>query len=325
MTELGPDSTTDDVLTGIDLHGRRALVTGASTGLGEETARALASVGAAVTMAVRDAARGEAAAARIRESVPDADLEVREVELGSLASIRAFTAGFLADHDRLDLLIDNAGIMACPQGETADGFELQFGTNHLGHFLLTTLLVPALVAGAPSRVVVVSSNGHHMGDVDLDDPGFATTEYNPWVAYGRSKTANVLFAVELDRRYADQGVRAFAVHPGMIRTELGRHLTDESRAQMMAAIAGAGATGAAGATGGGPSGPPPMKSIPAGAATQVFAATSPTLEGTGGVYLQDCRVADIATGTTMGGVRDYAVDPDRAAALWARSEELTTP
>ena len=317
MTDLGPDTTTDDVLSGVDLQGKRALVTGASAGLGEETTRALASVGAAVTMAVRDMGRGEAAAARIRASVPDAELEVREVELGSLASIRAFATGFLAEHDRLDLLIDNAGIMACPQGETTDGFELQFGTNHLGHFLLTTLLLPALVAAAPSRVVVVSSNGHHMGDVDLDDPGFTRTEYNPWVAYGRSKTANVLFAVELDRRYRDQGVRAYAVHPGMIRTELGRHLTDESRAQMMAAIAGAGAST------GRPGGPPPMKSIPAGAATQVFAATSPALAETGGVYLQDCRVAEVAGESTMGGVRDYAIDPDRAAALWARSEALT--
>jgi NAD(P)-dependent dehydrogenase (short-subunit alcohol dehydrogenase family) len=321
MTDLGPNTTTDDVVRGIDLHGTRALVTGASTGLGEETARALASAGAAVTMAVRDPAKGDAAAARIRATVPDADLEVRAVELGSLASIRAFAAGFLADHDRLDLLIDNAGVMATPQATTADGFELQFGTNHLGHFLLTTLLIPALVAAAPSRVVVVSSNGHHMGDVDLDDPGFTATEYNPWIAYGRSKTANVLFAVELDRRLADQGVRAFAVHPGMIRTELGRHLTDESRAQMMAAIASAGSAASGGGAGHG--GPPPMKSIPAGAATTVFAATSPTLDGRGGLYLEDCQVSEPASGSTMGGVRDYAIDPERAAALWTLSEQLT--
>ena len=319
MSDFGAETTTDDVLAGIDLTGRRALVTGASTGLGEETARALASVGAAVTLAVRDLGKGEAAAERIRSTVPDADLEVREVELGSLTSIRAFATGFLTDHDRLDLLIDNAGIMACPQAETRDGFELQFGTNHLGHFLLTTSLLPALVAAAPSRVVVLSSNGHHMADVDLDDPGFATTPYNSWVAYGRSKTANVLFATELDRRVGDDVVRAFAVHPGMIRTELGRHLTDESRGEMMAAMAAAGASGGGGSAGG----PPTMKSIPAGAATTVFAATSPTLAGRGGLYLEDCGVAPVVDASTMGGVRDYAVDPDRAAALWTLSERLT--
>ena len=306
---LGPESTTDDVLAGIDLAGKRAVVTGASTGLGEETTRALASAGAVVTMAVRDQARGDAAAARIRAAVPSADLEVRLLDLASLASVRAFAAAFLAEHDRLDLLINNAGIMACPQGVTADGFETQFGTNHLGHFLLATLLAPALVAAAPSRVVALSSAGHRRSDVDLDDPGFETTPYEPWIAYGRSKTANALFAVGFDQRFAGQGVRAFAVHPGVIATELSRHLTDETLSALISSMSSAREVR--------------YKSVPQGAATTVWAATSPELEGRGGLYLEDCHVAELTDDPEVsGGVRAYALDPDRADALWARSEEL---
>lgn len=310
MSATGATSTTDDVIEGIDLDGKRIVVTGASTGLGEEAARAFAAAGASVTLAVRDAGRGTAAAERIRAAVTDADLEVRSLELGSLASIRSFAAGFLTDHDRIDVLVNNAGVMACPYAETADGFELQFGTNHLGHFLLTTLLLPALIAGSPSRVVVLSSSGHRLADIDLDDPGFDTTPYEPWIGYGRAKTANVLFAVELDRRYRDQGVRAFAVHPGAIMTELARHLTDETLGQMLASV---------------PEGHElAFKSIPEGAATTVFAATSPTLDGLGGIYLEDCTIAEVTDADAMGGVRTYAVDPDRAAALWDLSEQLTS-
>jgi NAD(P)-dependent dehydrogenase (short-subunit alcohol dehydrogenase family) len=306
---LGPESTTDDVLAGIDLAGKRALVTGASTGLGEETARALASAGAAVTMAVRDQARGDAAAARIRAAVPAADLEVRLLDLASLASVRAFATAFLAEHDRLDLLINNAGIMACPQGVTADGFETQFGTNHLGHFLLATLLAPALVAAAPSRVVALSSAGHRRSDVDLDDPGFETTPYEPWIAYGRSKTANALFAVGFDHRFASQGVRAFAVHPGVIATELSRHLTDETLSALISSMSSAREVR--------------YKSVPQGAATSVWAATATELDGRGGLYLEDCHIAELTDDPEVsGGVRAYALDPDRADALWARSEEL---
>lgn len=311
MSDLGATSTTADVLDGIDLTGRHIVVTGASTGLGEEAARAFASAGASVTLAVRDLGRGRAAAERIRAAVPAAHLEVRELELGSLASVRAFADGFLADHERLDALVNNAGVMACPYAETADGFELQFGTNHLGHFVLTTSLLPALLAGAPSRVVSVSSSGHRLADVDLDDPGFATTTYEPWIGYGRAKTANVLFAVELDRRFRDQGLRAFALHPGAIMTELARHLTDETLGQMLSSI---------------PEGHEvAFKSIEQGAATTVFAATSPALDGLGGCYLEDCAVAEVTDDPdAMGGVRSYAVDPDRAAALWTLSEQLTS-
>jgi NAD(P)-dependent dehydrogenase (short-subunit alcohol dehydrogenase family) len=303
---FGAESTTDDVLAGIDLAGRRVVVTGASTGLGEETTRALAAHGAAVTMAVRDLAKGAGAAARVRDAVPGAELDLRELDLASLASVRSFAAGVRADHDRIDVLVNNAGVMACPFATTADGFELQIGTNHVGHFLLTRELLELL--GAGSRVVALSSAGHRFSDVDLDDPNFERTEYEPWIAYGRSKTANVLFAVELDRRLADRGAHAFALHPGGIMTELGRHLTEETLATLSASI---------------PAGQSmDWKTVPQGAATTVFAATAPELAEHGGAYLEDCAIAsrnDVEG--TRGGVRSYALDPERAAALWARTEE----
>ncbi|MEY2457336.1 MAG: hypothetical protein QOK06_2430 [Acidimicrobiaceae bacterium] len=308
---FGFHTTTDEVLDGVDLTGTAVLVTGASVGLGEETTRALASRGASVTMAVRDLGRGDAAVERIRSGVPDADIELRELDLASFASIRAFASSFLAEHDRLQVLIDNAGVMACPQGTTADGFETQFGTNHLGHFLLTTLLLPALLAGAPSRVVVLTSAGHKMSDVDLEDPSFERTPYDPWVGYGRSKTANALFANELDRRHGAAGLHAWSVHPGGILTDLGRHLTAETMEAMQVARRGRPA--------------PEFKSVPEGAATSVWAATDEGLLEHGGRYLEDCGVADIITdAATPNGVMAYAQDPDRAAALWKLSEELTT-
>lgn len=306
---FGPGSTTDDVLAGTVLDGRRFVITGASTGLGEETARALAAHGAAVTMAVRDPERGNAAADRIRSAVPDADLVVRELDLASLASVRSFAGGFLGEHDRLDVLVNNAGVMACPFDTTEDGFEMQFGTNHLGHFLLGVLLTPALLAAAPARLVALSSRGHGRSDVDLDDPGFATTAYEPWTAYGRAKTANALFAVGFDRRHGADGVHSFSVHPGVIATELSRHLTEETLASLAARM---------------PSGSKlALKSIAQGAATSVWAATSPDLESHGGAYLEDCHVAQVTDDpSATDGVRSYAVDPDRAEALWALSERL---
>lgn len=309
MSTFDFESTTDDVLDGIDLSGRRFLVTGASTGLGEETVRSVASKGASVTMAVRDVERGDAAAARIVAAVPGADLEVRALDLASLASVRAFADAYLVEHDRLDVLIDNAGVMACPYATTTDGFEMQFGTNHVGHFLLTRLLTPALVASAPSRVVVLTSSGHRFGDVDLDDPGFERTPYDPWLAYGRSKTANALFALGFDQRYSDQGVHAWSVHPGGIRTELGRHLTPETMAVLVANIGeNTGFT---------------FKTIPQGAATSVWAATAPELLDRGGAYLEDCGVAEPTDDpTARAGVRSYATDPTRADALWELSDQL---
>ncbi len=303
---FGATTTTDDVLDGVDLSGQHVLVTGASTGLGEETSRSLAAHGAAVAMAVRDLGKGEAAAGRIRGTVPEARLELWELDLADLASVRAFAAAFGDAHDHLDVLINNAGVMACPQMATADGFELQIGTNHIGHFLLTAEVMDLL--GAGSRVIALSSAGHRFGDVDLDDPNFELTVYEPWLAYGRSKTANALFAVELDRRLAERGAHAYSLHPGGIMTELGRHLTEETLATMMNAIP--------------PGQEMDWKTVPQGAATTVFAATAPELEHHGGAYLEDCGVAEPNdVPDSRGGIRSYAVDPERARALWARTEE----
>jgi NAD(P)-dependent dehydrogenase (short-subunit alcohol dehydrogenase family) len=285
------------------------LVTGASAGLGVETTRALAAHGASVTMAVRDLTKGAAAMDDVLTQVPDADLDLRKLDLADLASIRTFAHGFVEDHPTLDVLIGNAGIMACPQGTTTDGFELQLGTNHLGHFLLVQLLTPSLVAAGSARVVLLTSAGHRFSDVDLDDPGFERSEYDPWIAYGRAKTANVLCAVGIDARLRDQGVRAFAVHPGGIRTELGRHLTPEMRAALMERLESASA--------------PAWKSVPQGAATTVYAATAPELDGEGGRYLEDCGLAEVTEDPDAStGVRAYALDPARADALWELSERL---
>ncbi len=305
---FGAESTTDEVLAGVDLTGSWVLVTGAGGGLGQETARAVAAHGANVVMCVRDLSRGEIGAEPVRAAAAGtgATVELREVDLASLASVRAFTEGVRADHEQLDVLIANAGVMACPQTRTADGFEMQFGTNHLGHFLLVNRLRPLL--GAGSRIVNLSSGGHRFSDVDLEDPSFDHTRYDPWAAYGRSKTANVLFSVELDRRGRDAGVRSAAVHPGGIMTDLGRHLTEESMGALATARKGR---------------PMTFKSVPQGAATTVWAGFVAPAEDIGGRYCEDCHVAEIATDpTSPAGVYAYALDPASAAALWARSEEL---
>jgi NAD(P)-dependent dehydrogenase (short-subunit alcohol dehydrogenase family) len=310
---FGFESTTDEVLEGIDLSGKRAIVTGASGGLGEETARALAAKGAAVTITARDVPKGEAAAAQIRESTGNDAVDVGALELADLDSVRAFASGYLADHDRLDLLINNAGVMACPLMRTDAGWEMQFATNHVGHFLLTCLLAPALKAAAPSRIVNLSSAGHHMSPVDFDDPFFENRDYDKWASYGQSKTANILFSVGLEKRLADAGVHAYAVHPGGIMTELGRHLSDEDIAQMMARneVEDREALEAR------------FKTVPQGAATSVWAATAPELEGKGGVYCEDCHVAGPGEGGLRGGGHAaWALDPEGAERLWALSEQL---
>lgn len=224
MTQLfGATSTTDDVLEGVDLAGRHILVTGVSAGLGVETARVLAARGAHVVGAARnlDKAR-EATGQVLAQASGGGSLELVELDLASLASVRSCADALLADGRPFDLIIANAGIMACPEGRTSDGFETQFGTNHLGHFVLVNRLATLMRAG--SRLVNLSSAGHRFADVDLDDPNFDRTPYSEFIAYGRSKTANILFAVEFDRRHAARGVRATAVHPGGIQTELTRHM-----------------------------------------------------------------------------------------------------
>ena len=304
-------STTDEVLAGLDLTGRRFLVTGASGGLGLETSRALASKGAIVVMAARDQAKNETAAAGIRAVHPDAKLESLILDLASLTSVRAAAVEFMSRNVALHGLILNAGIMATPLRHTVDGFEQQFGVDHLGHFLLARDLLPRLVESAPARVVVLSSAGHQMGDVDFDDVNFERRDYEPFLAYGAAKTCNVLHAVEIDRRYRDQGVRAFAVHPGVIHTELGRYMTDETMASLISRLSESPVAMA-------------WKSAEQGAATSVWAATSPLLDGRGGEYCEDCNVSAVVTDGELneGGVAARAVDPARASTLWALSEEL---
>ena len=307
---FGHDTTTDEVLRDIDLAGKLALVTGGSSGLGAETARALASRGAKVVMTARNMAKGEEVARGIRSATGNTDVEVEELELGSLASIRAFADRFLARHDALQILVNNAGVMACPQGRTADGFEQQFGTNHLGHFLLTCLVAPALLKGAPARVVSLSSRAHQMSPVVFDDVNFEDRPYHKWLSYGQSKTANVLFAVELERRLGSRGVHACAVHPGVIQTELSRYMGEEDWELIRSrAVAREGELR--------------TKSVEAGAATSVYAATAPELEGRGGLYLEDCAIAEVDDSeNASGGVRSFAVDPDSAKRLWSLSEEM---
>ena len=311
MTEtraFGAESTTDEVLEGQDLGGTTVLVTGASAGLGVETVRSLAAHGASVVGVVRVAAKGENALAG---AGVEGDVELVEADLASLSSVRTFTDRFLdrGRPDRIDVLIANAGVMACPEGKTADGFETQFGTNHLGHFVLVNRLLPLLLTGAPARIVNLSSAGHRFSDVDVDDPNFETTPYDPWVAYGRSKTANVLFAVELDRRLRDRGVRATAVHPGGIVTELGRHLTEETIASLQAARGDRKMT---------------WKSVPQGAATSVWAGFVAPASEVGGRYCEDCAVSPVVEDQVqMPGVMGYALDAGSARRLWARSEVFT--
>jgi NAD(P)-dependent dehydrogenase (short-subunit alcohol dehydrogenase family) len=297
------ETTTDDVLDGVDLHGKVALVTGASTGLGLETSRALASVGAHVVMAGRDRSRIDAALAVVQERVPGAELEAGEVDLASLDSVRAFADSFATSHDRLHLLINNAGVMYTPFEHTAEGYEMQFGTNHVGHFLLTNLLVPLLLADPSSRVVNLSSGGHMGSDIVWDDVNFERRDYDKFAAYGQSKTANILFSVELDRRLGDRGVHAYAVHPGMIATDLGRYMT---KADFQALMDRAAASPSGGM--------PAYKTVEQGAATSVWAATAPELDERGGTYLADAEVSDQHA--------PWARDPESAQRLWALSEQM---
>lgn len=312
MTEkFGATSTTEEVLAGVDLAGKRVLVTGVSAGLGVETARALAAHGAVVVGAARDLNKARAATAQIGGT-----LELVALDLASLKSVRACADGLVAAGRKFDVVIANAGVMACPFGHTADGFETQFGTNHLGHFVLVNRLLPVIAPGG--RVVSLASSGHRFADVDLDDPNFETTEYAPFIAYGRSKTANILFAVEFDRRHSQAGIRATAVHPGGIATELTRYLepgelerrVEEVNAQHLAA-------GLPGYH---------LKTIPQGAATSVWAGIVAPAELVGGKYCEDCHIAELLTGSDVsmvsGGVRPYALDPEHAKALWAKSEEM---
>lgn len=304
---FGRDTTTDEVLAGIDLTGKLALVTGGSSGLGAETARGLASKGARVVITARNIPKAEKVVAEINSST-GANVEIEELELGSLASIRAFAERFLGKYDVLHILVNNAGVMACPQGKTEDGFELQFGTNHLGHFLMTGMIVPALLRGAPARIVSLSSRAHHFSPVVFDDIHFENRHYEKWQAYGQAKTANALFAVALEKRLADRDVHAYAAHPGAIMTDLARHLTKNDREMIRKRQE---------------EGTMYIKTIESGAATSIYAATAPDLEGRGGVYLSDCQVCEMDDDeANLECVRSYALDPEAAERLWTVSEEM---
>ena len=312
---FGATSTTDEVLEGVDLSGKRILVTGVSAGLGVETARVLAAHGATVVGAARNLDKAKAATEVVRaDAANGGGLELVELDLASLKSVRACADALVAAGKPFDLVIANAGVMACPFGKTADGFETQFGTNHLGHFVLVNRIASLFKPG--SRLVNLSSSGHRFSDVNLEDPNFDHTEYTEFGAYGRSKTANVLFAVEFDRRHKPSGVRATAIHPGGIQTELGRYMTPEVTEAMIKSINEANAKTPGGAEFS-------WKTIPQGAATSVWAGVVAPAEEVAGKFCEDCHVAELVDDAGFrGGVRSYALDPEHAKALWAKSEEM---
>lgn len=308
MSGFGATSTADEVLAGHDLSGKTVFITGGASGLGQETARAMAARGAHVVLAARDQGKLDAAADAIRADVAGAQVDTIVVDLASLASVRACGDEAVLRFAKIDLLINNAGVMACPQSQTEDGFEMQLGTNHLGHFLLTKYLLALVEKGADKRIVNLSSLAHHRSQVDFDDPHFRNRPYDKWVSYGQSKTANILFSFALQERLADRGFDVFAVHPGGIMTNLGRHLTDDDRAMMMVMMKDRPNFA--------------WKTIPQGAATTCWAATAGELQGKGGVYCEDCHIAVIDDASISGGVRSWAYDREAAERLWAMSEEM---
>src|SRR6201998_1901158 len=320
MTQVwGATSTADEVLSGTDLHGKRVLVTGVSAGIGVETARALAAHGAHVTGAARDLEKAAAATVQVKNGPASnvGGFELVALDLASLKSVRACADELLARGEAFDVVIANAGVMATPFGHTLDGFETQFGTNHLGHFVLVNRIAPLIRASG--RLINLASAGHRFSKVDLNDPNFQSTAYDPFVAYGRSKTANILFAVAFDRRHRGRGVRAAAVHPGGIQTELGRYSEPGRIEKLMAQI-----NQELAAEG---KGPFQWKSVPQGAATSVWAAVVAPADEVGGQYCENCHVGRIVPDATpitviSEGVRAYALDPNNAEALWKKSEEL---
>jgi NAD(P)-dependent dehydrogenase (short-subunit alcohol dehydrogenase family) len=316
---FGATSTTEDVLKGIRLDGKRILVTGVSAGLGVETARALASHGAHVVGAARDLEKAKSATTQVQTEAAanGGSLELVELDLASLKSVRASADKLVADGRPFDVVIANAGVMATPFGHTEDGFETQFGTNHLGHFVFVNRIASLIKPGG--RLVNLSSSGHRFSNVDLDDPNFERTEYHPFVAYGRSKTANILFAVAFDRRHHERGIRAAAVHPGGIQTELGRHMDPGSLQGMVDQI-----NQQLAAEG---KGPFQWKTIPQGAATSVWTAVVAPADEIGAKFCENCHVGkivadDVTISAISEGVRGYALDPANAEALWKKSEEL---
>jgi NAD(P)-dependent dehydrogenase (short-subunit alcohol dehydrogenase family) len=320
MTDVfGAISTTEEVLSGVNLQGRRILVTGVSAGLGVETARSLAAHGAQVVGAARDLAKAETATAQVRKDAQanGGSFELVALDLADLKSVRACADGLLSKGEPFDVVIANAGVMATPLGHTADGFETQFGTNHLGHFVFVNRIASLIRRGG--RLINLSSSGHRFSNVDLEDPNFERTPYEPFVAYGRSKTANILFAVAFDQRHRERGVRAAAIHPGGIQTELARHMDPSQLEAMIKQLSEQAAAEGKGTF--------QLKTIPQGAATSVWAGVVASAEQVGGKYCENCHVSDVVPddvtiGMANEGVRGYALDPKNAEALWKKSEEL---
>ena len=316
---FGATSTTDEVLSGVELHGKRILVTGVSAGIGVETARSLAAHGAHVVGAARDLKKAETATAEVRKDAAQngGSFELVELDLGNLKSVRACAEAILAQGQPLDVVITNAGVMATPFGHTADGFETQFGTNHLGHFVLVNRIAPLMREGA--RLVSLSSGGHRRSNVDLDDPNFERTPYEPFLAYGRSKTANIQFAVAFDERHRARGIRATAVHPGVIRTELGRHMPPGQLESLIEQVRKELAKEGKGSF--------EYKTLAQGAATSVWAGVVAPADEVGAKYCANCQVGEVVPegmniSPMSAGVRAYALDSANAAALWKKSEEM---
>jgi NAD(P)-dependent dehydrogenase (short-subunit alcohol dehydrogenase family) len=316
---FGATSTTDEVLSGVNLKGKRILVTGVSAGIGVETARALATHGAQVVGAARDLSKAEAATVQVREDAAanSGSFKLIPLDLADLKSVRTCADGLLAKGEEFDVVIANAGVMATPFGHTADGFETQFGTNHLGHFVFVNRIASLIPTGG--RLINLASSGHRFANVDLEDSNFERTPYEPFVAYGRSKTANILFAVGFDQRHRGRGVRAAAVHPGGIHTELVRHMDPSQMQAMIDQI-----TRQLEEEG---KGPFTLQTIPQGAATSVWAGVVASADEVGARYCEDCHVGniiadDVTVSASSEGVRAYALDPDNAEALWKKSEKL---
>jgi NAD(P)-dependent dehydrogenase (short-subunit alcohol dehydrogenase family) len=316
---FGAQSTTEDVLFGVSLHGKRILVTGVSAGIGVETARSLAAHGAHVVGAARDLGKADAATAGVRRkaAASGGSFELVELDLSSLKSVRECADRLLAKGEPFDVAIANAGVMATPFSFTRDHFEMQFGTNHLGHFVLVNRIAPLIHAGG--RVINLSSAGHRFSNVDLDDPNFEHRDYDPFVAYGQSKTANILFSVAFDQRHRGRGVRAAAVHPGVIQTELARYMEPRQLEGLIKQL-----SEQAAAEG---KGPFQWKTMPQGAATSVWAGVVAPAEEIGGRYCENCHVGEVvpesvAISGVSEGVRAYALDPKNAEALWRKSEEM---
>ena len=297
-TPFNAESTAAEVIAGIDLAGLRAIVTGGASGIGVETARALAGAGAEVTLAVRNLEAGERTAADIIHGTGNKQVFVAPLDLADQASVAELAGGW---DGPLHILVNNAGIMASPLMRTPQGWEMQFATNHLGHFALATGLQRALAAAGGARIVSVSSSGHHRSPVVFEDIHFEHRPYDPWSAYGQSKTANVLFAVEASKRWAGDGITANALMPGGIRTNLQRYVTDEDLDRLRAAAGGAA---------------PRWKTPEQGAATSILVAASPLLDGVGGRYFEDCNEAEVGQLSARNGVAEYALDPEAAARLW---------